>query len=340
MSDNGSQLPVGPAGGDTIRVGPDHRSQQISMQVVQDLYNEFTGKTEQLSGQYSVSFKIDKLHIDQLDKLIEQLCEPYNICVENCTITIFHRNQQKQQISSYQKFSDYNQGILNATESVLLVYDFLVSLPESKRVKSYKVTIKLSSRVAIEKKLREERGSFNHALIDDFFQLMGGQTATITIDYIDCVVARAIRETFVEWIHGLPTSTNDKALKKVKQYTHLIPRFLKYAISAFVLFVFLKLAPNYIGPKSDFVNFYNYSLLTGALIFFSFRVAKYFGHVSENAIDSLFPLSYIKLNRGDESLIDENTKQKKVLIIKACFGIIADIVVGIIAIAIAKKFGY
>lgn len=61
----------------------------ISIQILQSIYHELTGKSEEVSKSYKDSFLADFRDFEQLNHRILQACEQYHIATENCSIQVF-----------------------------------------------------------------------------------------------------------------------------------------------------------------------------------------------------------------------------------------------------------
>lgn len=65
-------------------------SSTVSLQTLQGIYNELTGKSEEVSKSYTKPIQIDFTHIEQLNRKITQVCEQYNIVSSNCSVAVFY----------------------------------------------------------------------------------------------------------------------------------------------------------------------------------------------------------------------------------------------------------
>jgi hypothetical protein len=99
-----------------VRLGSGH---EVSMQVIQDLYNKLTGKSEKLTRTFRLNHTTTYEDICQLNTKITQLYEQYNIKGHNCTITLFHVNDSAERFSSFEKFQSYDSSSLSPIENML-----------------------------------------------------------------------------------------------------------------------------------------------------------------------------------------------------------------------------
>ena len=91
-------------------VGENGDNNVVSMQVVQDIYNEITGKSEELTKGYSNPIQVSFEDIIQLNYKITQMYEQYNISSNSCTVTVYHSKDQKQVFSSFERFTLYDRS--------------------------------------------------------------------------------------------------------------------------------------------------------------------------------------------------------------------------------------
>lgn len=77
--------------------------QRASMQAVQHIYNQITGRSEQLTRLYTINHSTGFDDLGQLNAKICQLYEQYNIVSQNCSITLLHVDDQKQTFSSFER---------------------------------------------------------------------------------------------------------------------------------------------------------------------------------------------------------------------------------------------
>ena len=102
----------------SISVG---NGRMVSMQAIQDIYNEITGKTEKLSKSYRNDHKTSFEVIEQLNIKIYQLYEQYNIIEKNCNVTLYHIDDCKEVYSSFERFKLYDRSSTSPIENIRLL---------------------------------------------------------------------------------------------------------------------------------------------------------------------------------------------------------------------------
>ena len=301
MSENNGDI-IGPSsGGDLAVIGEGTPNQTaVSVQVLQSIYHELTGKSEEISKNYSDSFQIQHKDFEQLNHRFEQCCEQYNIKSNNCSVKVYFVDDTQETFSSFERFRAFNSGSSSSVESVLVTYNFLILLPKLNQPQSYSLSIRLASRIAIEKKMDEEM-PFHMPKI---WRTMGGRTAVVSVKYIDYVVARNILGIVDEWFKTLPRSGTSKLWEAVRKRSDYLPLVTRYTAGLIVSFYIFFALPNYISPTATLLQLAQVTLASGIVIFAAYRLAHHLGSAAEDSLDRWSELSYVCLTAGDSKAID------------------------------------
>lgn len=308
----------------------------VSMQTVQQIYNEITGRTERLSRTFSENHLTTFEDLQQLDVKIQQVCDQFHIVSKNTAVTLFHVDDQKQTFSSFERFRLFDQTTLSPIENIQLEYNFLIILPQAKKPQSYKIEINIHSRAAIQQRAEQEQGIHRRFLLD----MVAEKTAHLEIEYVDYTVARTFQGVIDGWFKGLRQSKQNKAVRWVKKYTEHFP-FAFRLISASVIFLVCIWHYREVlsVPKLDMRMFYMAATVTFGGLFFVNTVAQKLGSICESAVSRLRPISYIKLTRGDEMTIDRQQERcrKDKIVATASAG--STIVLNLLSTWLAIKLG-
>lgn len=306
---------------------------KVSLQTVQGIYNEITGKTEQLSRGFEVPFQLILGDLEQLHLKMSQLCEQYNICSSNHSVTIYHSEDNKEQFSSFERFRLYNKSSTNAVESVIMKYNFLIILPHVNKPQSYTITVRLASRIAIFKKLAQDV-----PLSMSVFRVMGSRTAMITVDYVDYLVARNFADTFEGWIKTLSKHDLPAWASFLQRNSHHAPSFLRYGMLLTLGVIIAKRIPVWVPQNStDLTNQSLVLFLAMLAVVFGAELGKSIGRFIERNLDDLSGVSYLNLNRGDEQLIGEATAHNRWAKFKVFAGLAGSLALGVISSVIANN---
>lgn len=282
----------------------------VSMQLVQSIYNEITGKKEELSKVLRENHFTEIDDLKNLNIKIEQLYEQYQIASKNCSITLYFLNDCKEQFSSFERFNLFDSGSLSPTERICLEYNFLIILPTSQKPQSYKIEIELNSRATLRKRALSESG-----FIRKFFGILGGHTGQITIEYIDYTVARNFMVTIEEWFKSIHKTQTPPLLKTAQSYSEYFPFGFKLFTSICLIAVIFFNYGKILGPNPTTPELFNLSLWAMGGFYISILVVSRLGHICEAATDTYQPISALRLTRGDEKVIKEyETSKKKTMI--------------------------
>lgn len=304
----------------------------ISMQVIQDIYNELTGKSEELSRGYDIPYQVSFSDIKQLNYRVTQLYEQYNISTSNCSVTVYHEKDQKQVFSSFERFQIYDNSLLSPTESILLKYNFMIILPKTKRPQSYTVSIRIGSKLSILKKIEEDS-----PMPSGLIRIISRRNSRITVEYVDYTVARNFLDSIDHWFHALNSKKLPVSIQFLQNNSHYIPIIAKYSVGIFSGYLIYQYAPTIVTIGSTDLNNLFISLVGAfGFIFISHSLAGLFGKIAERSIDMMTELSYISLNRGDEKLIEEFKSKNTKRMIHASIGIAGSFGIGVLSSIIAS----
>lgn len=335
VDDNADEVGPEAPTGDVALIGEAaHGGTQVSMQVLQNIYQELTGGSEELGKGYDRPFCIHLNDLEQLHRRFQQATEQYNIRSANCTVKLYHTDDTHETYRSFESFLLYSKAGTSAVESILIKYNLLIVLPKLKKAQSYTISIRIASRVAILKRLRDNASSFPKSI----FRLMGGQTATVSIDYIDFTVARNLLTIADGWFDSLQTSRQSWFLRKLKTYSEWFSTIAKLALGAAGTYLAYSRLPVYLNDHdTDLLALARVLILSFVFIFFMYQLGRTLGKKAEYAIVEIHELSFINLNRGDENLIEDTRSANWLLSIKAIFNAFLAFALSIAASLVANS---
>ena len=168
----------------------------ITMQQLQQIHSELTGKEGSISKYYDDPIHLSFDDVYQLHHRIKQTCEQYRIVSQSCSFTVYYIKNTKDEFNSFDRFEFQIAGGAEPVESVLLKYEFLVILPSLGKPQRYSISVRVVSRLAIERRMRQEASSFS---LPRFIKVMARHTASVEITYVDYAVARTFLTAIDEW---------------------------------------------------------------------------------------------------------------------------------------------
>lgn len=311
------------------------KSTQVSIQTLQGIYNELTGKSEQVGKSYSKPIRVQFSDIEELNHKMMQVCEQYNVIAKNCSATVYYIDDKRDQFSSFERFKLHNSGSASPVESILLKYHFLILLPKTREPQSYTVSIRLSSRVAVAMRMESEF----YGAPPRIFRLMGNRTAVVEIEYIDYMVARNFLNLIDDWFKVIPADNESKILYWLQARSYLIPRIARFFTVLFVAFLIVNHLPYFI-PKgtSDLLIFSYFLCYSLSAAYTAHTLASWSAGFIESSIDNYSELSFIKLTKGDAIEIEKAERTNKSSIVKCVGGLFSTISISVFAKLISNYF--
>ena len=316
---------------EAVRVGEGHA--QVSLKTYQDIYHQVTGRTEQIRKKYTDNLLIEFREIEQLNHKIRQLCDVHKVVAENETVTVFHAKERKEQFTSFERFRTYNTNTASATVSLVLRYNFSIIPAGNSRTQEYVVNVRLISKVAALQQLQDGAPPFMRGRL---FGFMVGSVVEVTVDYADYVIARGFMEAVDEWIKGCRTTPTSKTLQLLQTYSHHIPEGAQILAAGLVSYFAYQAVPGILVEGSTPATWAKFAITFVGGAYITVNLVKNFARLIEKAIDSFPELSYVKLNRGDELLVESEQKSRPMAWLRLAFSVIGTISLGIISSKLEK----
>jgi hypothetical protein len=321
----------GNGGERAVRVG--ETNSPVSIKVYQDIYHQVTGRTEQIRQRYSDNLLVEFAEVEQLHHKVMQLCDVHHVVACNEVISVFHEKERKEQFTSFERFRAYNANAVGPSVNVVLKYNFSIIPAGLQRPQEYVVTVRLSSRVALAKQMEQEAPPFMRGRL---FSYLNDNTAEVTVEYADYVIARGFLEAFDEWIKGCKATPKKRWLTTLRRWSHLIPHFMRIGVVLLLGMFVLHAIPDFFGTSLSAERGARFLVIYSAATYVLITLAGAAGEMIEDAIDSYPVLSYLKLNRGDMKLIDEFNDRKTKVILQFVLGAALSIILGVISSKLEK----
>lgn len=276
-----------------------------SASLIQAIYHAATGKTENLSKRYTRNVIVRKGDLDQLKYKLKQQLDLHELVVEpTISIKAIFNNEEQQQYSSWERFSALETSRTEITSEIIVRYEFLIKLPNStEKPQRYIVTVDIDSHLPL------VADKPTHIEIP-WFVIRKFPTITISIDFIDYLLAKNLQHVIEGWHH---------ALEEVKS-----PNWVEWCCAKQLNWRFLLSRIGYLG-SAGFIGMYLWQrggvinsvgelgYLIAVLICFSVFTniaTTYIGiWFSETIHRSLVP-STILLTVGDERAFSKVTKEQ------------------------------
>jgi hypothetical protein len=237
---------------------------QITVQQLQQIYSELTGKSESISKYYDEPIRLTLDDIEQLHHQLIQTWEQYHIVSSSCLFTVYYLKNSKDQFNTFDRFKLQIASGSEPVESVLLKYEFLIILPNLTKPQTYSISIRVVSRLALERRMREGTAS---PFMPRFIRLMGRNTGSVEISYADYAVARNFLSAIDDWFRTIPRSMENRFMKFLQSYSYWIPRIGRFVTAVIVTFIVMSILPHFISAKDtsllNLAQFFLWSALAG-----------------------------------------------------------------------------
>jgi len=318
-------------GPQVIRVG--ESGSQLSIKVYQDVYHQVTGRTEKIRKRYSNNILVDFSEIEQLHHKIMQLCDVHNIVARNEIISVFHNKERKEQFTSFERFAKYNANATSPCVNLVLQYNFSIIPAGLDRPQEYVVSIRLTSRVAMLQEIESDAPPFMRGRV---FGYIASNTAEVSVEYADYVIARGFLEAFDEWIDGCKSEPDIKWLSFLQRWSHLCPPALRFAAALSIIIGALEAAGTIFSTTQSPLMVARFFIIFSGAFYLITSLASAVGRVIEDSIDNFFVISYLKLNKGDSNLVDDFKTRKRKVVLKFIFGCLMTVALRVISSKISS----
>ena len=316
----------------TALVGEGSSASRVSFQLLQSIYSELTGKSETLNKLFNVPYQFGASDIEELFHILRQTCEQYSVTAENVNIKLYHEDDSHERLSSFERYRMLSASSNSPVHIFEMTYNFLLIPSKGQHPQSYKVEIRLYSKMSLMRKLRESAERVPSELLEIF----GGPTASVEIEYVDYVVARSFLAAIDHWIKGVKQYTPPRWISVLRLMKSMVPKIMKYFTAALVIGLVTLLIPHYLSGGSGAVELTYFWLLSGVAIFSMFRLADFFGKKIASAVNGWHDLSFVCLNKGDQREVEEVMGGNRRSTFRVLFGVIANLVLAILASVIAS----
>lgn len=312
----------GGVGADVILDG----GQSVSMQLLQQIYKEVTGKSEKITKQYEFNHGVEFSDLENLNSKIEQLLEQYHVLEKVCSVTFFRVDDCNERYSSFDRARAYEAGSTSPIENVRIEYNFLIVLPVAKKPQPYKLVIDVHSREAIREKL-SDGPMFQRRIMN----ALDKSTGQIVVEYVDYAVARTMINAVTQWFESVEMGRRSAVFGFIQRRSHNLPWAIKYSTAALVSLGFVL---NF--PVSDWQV---YSVIAFAFVFIASGLSFQFGVLLDDLLSDMYYPSYLNLNRGDKRIISGLKSKKIIKISGAIVSLVGAVSINVFSAVFSKYIG-
>jgi len=189
---------VDTGGGDIVQID------SLPKTALQAIYHAVTGKTESLSKNINGNVIISSADIDRLyEMLLDQLAIHEKVIEPTCTVVVKNENQRSTTYSSWERFKALRVSNHDVTSEITLKLEFVIKLPETPNPQRCIVNVNLDSALPIINKDKSKEPPSPQDL--GFIIVVGSnwRTVSLSIDFVDFLVAKAFMAVVEEWFSTL-----------------------------------------------------------------------------------------------------------------------------------------
>lgn len=226
---------------------------------------------------------------------------------KNENITIQHIDDDKSEFSSIKRLKIYDKSQTSPIESISYEFNILAKLPNIEKPQPYKITVRISSSIAMLKKMA------NDVLPGSIFRLFSAGNIVVEIEYIDYVVARSMISTIDSWVREIEIPAKFPFLRFFQRYSHWIPRFTSGVIFGLSFAAALTATDAVFQELESNKTLAKFLLTSFSVIVVASTLAGWIGRFMGSSVDRIKEISCIVINRGDERL-EEKYKRKNIFL--------------------------
>lgn len=289
-----------------------------------NIYERVNSSNDEIKKQYKNNLLIKFDEIKELHEKTFQTIRSLKPTSVGLKINISQNEGESENFESFEDFESHKVTSPKPTNSVYFVYNFSIFDKDSNVFETYKVKIRIISRVSMLAEFEKEAPSFMPPTV---LASLATPTVIIAIEYADYIKARNFISMSDEWVKGCEESGGSKIIHSLKRYSHFLPKIGKNII--YILLAYYTI--NAIG-QNDFDN----AQLGKLIIFYmtSFIVlgslAAIFLSKLEQSIDSYMSVSYIDMNKGDKKLIRKYENRNRSSLFWSAIGLLGTIGIGVL----------
>lgn len=287
------------------------------------IYERVNAANDEIKKKYSNNLLVEFNDLQELHEKTCQTIRRLNPSSVGTKIYVSFNNGESEKFKTFEEFKNYKATSPNPTNNVYMVYNFSIIDAETGRFETYKVKIRIVSRIAMISEFEKEAPPF---MSPTMLASIATPTVIIAVEYADYVRARNFISMIDEWVDGCDDERSSKTINRSKSFSHLIPKIGSNAI--FILLAYFTIIS--IGDTDFSSNHLAKLLIFYATAFTVLGVlSSQFLSKVEQAIDSYMVMSYINLTKGDYKLIKRFKGQNKKSIYVSIFGVLATIGIGV-----------
>lgn len=335
MCPNSDEIQIdGSAGGKEILSVSDGDN-RYPFHLIQEVYNKVTGKTENIVKKWNESFMFTIDDLQNLHSRLQQACTQYQIRISNNSVVVNYVDNSREEFSSMERFSMQSAASSSATESILFTFNFLIEMPQTKNVQSYKLMLRIVSDVAVRQRFLNDVPP----QLAKFYYLADKPSVMLDIEYVDYTVAHNMLSLIENWLKAVPKNEYQRHIRFLQKNSHHFDVIARSVVSILICYILVAGAAE-LGAEKNIVRIAQYLIFSGFLLVISRHIILESSRAAEAAIDSWSPISYININKADVILFSKsessNNKSISKLILHLALTLVNGVFVKLLVESIIK----
>lgn len=205
-----------------------------SLSLAQAIYHHTTTKTERIREVFRDAYTVNESDITNLCHILKQTAQRHHEGEWSCVIDHSIYRKSRTRFSSLERFKVADKSQNSPTGEIVVTYDFLSKNPfaphgSELKPERYKVVVQVSQEPYLS--LLDE----DDARPGFITRLSSFPSITISVEYVDYTVARAIIGCAREWVNGLTTTKRSKLAKFLSRNEISIHQLIPSILSGSIL---------------------------------------------------------------------------------------------------------
>lgn len=269
---------------------------EISLQVLQDIYHSVTGNTEVATRLFHDAHQVTLADFERLHRDFGKCVEQYHCHLSQCNIAARYCDGKTDKFSGFNRFKLDGVSNTSPTESIEFEYNFLVLLPKTKEAKPYKVVVGVRSTLGVVQRMAETKASEPEK---NLFYAFERGTARMEIHYVDRAVARSLEALVEEWYKSLRKEKDSMIMKAKKSVSPSVPAIFKSTVIVFTAFALIYFLDKEISTGS---GLFRLGIGSAAALMMAYAIATPVSNYVKIQLDRTINHSTILLSDADKRL--------------------------------------
>lgn len=295
-----------------------------------------SGKLDSVTKVFKKKIIIKREDIIDLNRVIQEKLSNHDVEASMTSINVLFEKNKMKQFAFWQEFIEADWKIPETIESITMLWDFLVTMPNYTEPQRHTLTVKISSNQNFSAMLPILMSSdINEA---DEMELKNSPIIC-QVSFINSLISDELISIVEKWVECRKESEPITKFKKILQKKKsIIADSIYYSIPIFISLVALSILYNYskgiINQEltTNIVLFIAYWMFISILSFFIFyKIGYKLARFTFNAIYEYGEFSIFEITNGDSNKQDEIKRKNKKYFKKYLLGSLSALIINLIS---------